>query len=538
MNDDKSLSDHLASYIYKLEDIKHVNSSQSLLKQQNNLSHVILLFKEAKGDIIINERSYSLQRQNIFLLSPDAKVKLFIDSNYTCDYFQLRFHALQAVDTHAYTPGKIGCPVELSIKNFHVLIDKLYDIDRKFHSKDVWGPMSANIIFQEMMLFLFNDAIHNQKKDLNKAITLTKEYMGQNYCSNITRKNLADIAGVSTDYYSRAFKKETGKSPMEYLADIRIKKAKQLLVLTEDKLSSIAHKVGFSDEFYFSRKFKAVTGCSPTIYIKKFKYSNRIVSLKHLSTGHLMALGIEPYAAVINKAYPITTQLQNTIAIGDSEPDLEKLMTANPDLIITRDYQSFDKSPKEKIFDQIAPTVTLPFSHDWRELFQMIAKIVGKEKKANSWLEHYDRKAEMIGKGIQNKIEDETILIVGVGKGKMCVYGQRNMGTVLYRDLKLNVPKNVGDIAHYREICLEELSNFDADRILLTSYKHDGTEYTDEAIRKEVRMLFTNKLWQDLKAVRNGNVYCMYDSQHLYTSYNPLSHNLFLNKLNQLFLTE
>ena len=398
--------------------------------------------------------------------------------------------------------------------------------------------MKANIIFQDMMVALFKDTFHEHSPDLDQAITLTLNYMEHNYRLNITREELAQMAGFSVDYYSRAFKKKVGKSPMEYLSEIRIDQAKQLLLQSCDSFCLIAHSVGYSDEFYFSRKFKAMTGCSPTTYVKRIKYSSKIASLKHLATGHLIALGIEPYAAVINNSYPITNRFRNTIEVGNSTPDLEKLLRAKPDLIFTCGSRDFDKFPKEKIFDQIAPTVTLPFFQNWRIHFQTIAKILGKEKEANDWLERYERKAETIRKQIKSKIGDETVLIVGIGKGKMCVYGQRNMGTVLYGDLKLAVPKEVADIAHYKEISLEDLFDFDADRILLTSYKHDGTAHTDEAILNQVKTLFTNKQWHALKAVRNRALYCMYDSRHLYTSYNPLSHELFLDKVHQLLISD
>jgi ABC-type Fe3+-hydroxamate transport system substrate-binding protein len=537
MNNDKHLSERLASYLYKLEDIKHVNSSPSPFQQEASL-YAILLFKEANGDIVIDGRSYPLYRQQVFIISHDVAVRLSIHSDCLADYYHIRFHVLQATDERHFVPAELNCPDELSITNFHFLIDRVHEMERKQCSGNHWDSMKANIMFQDMIGSLFKDAIQEQKPNLNVAITLTQDYMEQNYRLNITREKLADMAGMSADYYSRVFKRKIGKSPMEYLTEIRINQAKQSLVLSHDTFRSIAHSVGLRDEFYFSRKFKATTGHSPTSYVNKIKYSDKIASLKHPLTGHLAALGIEPYAAVINNAYPITTRFRNTIAVGDSKPDLEKLMTAKPDLIVTCEVRGFEKSQKEKMFDHIAPTVTLPFFQNWRTLFQTVAKIVGKEKEANDWLERYERKAETIRKQMKSKIGDETILIVGIGKGKMCVYGQRNIGTVLYDDLKLSIPKGVEDIAHYKEISLENLFEFDADRILLTSYKNDGTEYMDQAIRNETRKLFADKQWHALKAVKNRAVYGMYDSQHLYTCYTSLSHDLFLDKAYQMLMTD
>lgn len=527
----------LASYLYKLDEIKHFNSSESLFQHTLSL-YGILLVREAKGDIVIDGRCYPIHPQKVFILPPHVVVKLLVQSDCQADYYYIRFHALQAADQGHFAPAELNIPDELSVTYFHFLIDRVQEMKRKLHSGNVWDVMKANIIFQEMIGAIGKDAMHEQKPEASQAIALTQDYMEQNYRSNITREKLAKMAGMSADYYSRMFKKTIGKSPMEYLTEIRINKAKQLLVQSCDSFCSIARSVGLSDEFYFSRRFKATTGCSPTSYVNKIKYSGKIASLKHLLTGHLIALGIEPYAAVINNVYPVTTRFRNTIAVGDSKPDLEKLITAKPDLIVTCEFRDFKKSQKEKMFEHIAPTITLPFFQSWRIHLQTIAKIVGKEKEANDWLERYERKATSIRKQLKTKIGEETILIVGIGEGKMCVYGQRNIGTVLYGDLQLAVPKGVADIAHYREISLENLFNFEADRILLTSYEHDGTARMDLAMQNEVSALFANQRWHALKAVRNRAVYSMYDSQHLYTCYTSLSHDLLMDKTYQILMAD
>ena len=76
--------------------------------------------------------------------------------------------------------------------------------------------------------------------------------------------------GFDKDYFRRVFKKETGKTPLQYLTDIRIIRTKQLLA---DKklfsIISIAENCGFSDSLYFSTCFKKHVGCSPSEYRKR-----------------------------------------------------------------------------------------------------------------------------------------------------------------------------------------------------------------------------------------------------------------------------
>ena len=85
--------------------------------------------------------------------------------------------------------------------------------------------------------------------------------------------DLADAiskTGFDKDYFRRCFKRETGKTPTQYITDMRIVKAKQLL--SDNKLFSIervAHNCGFADSLYFSTCFKKHVGVSPLAYRKR-----------------------------------------------------------------------------------------------------------------------------------------------------------------------------------------------------------------------------------------------------------------------------
>lgn len=76
--------------------------------------------------------------------------------------------------------------------------------------------------------------------------------------------------GFDKDYFRRCFKKETGKTPTQYLIDLRITHAKQLLADSKlFSISSIADSCGFLDSFYFSTCFKKHVGISPVSYRKE-----------------------------------------------------------------------------------------------------------------------------------------------------------------------------------------------------------------------------------------------------------------------------
>lgn len=94
-------------------------------------------------------------------------------------------------------------------------------------------------------------------------------YLNSEYASNITGELLEKEFGGNFDYMNRTFKKVTGETIFRYLNRVRINHAKTLILNTPLKMSVIGTRVGFSDEYYFSRVFKKYTGKSPTEYARE-----------------------------------------------------------------------------------------------------------------------------------------------------------------------------------------------------------------------------------------------------------------------------
>ncbi|THB67394.1 MAG: helix-turn-helix domain-containing protein, partial [Spirochaetaceae bacterium] len=88
-------------------------------------------------------------------------------------------------------------------------------------------------------------------------------YMHQNYTRPLARWEIAEAIGVSENYCSRLFKQELGLSPWDYLNRYRIYQAQELFRFTQGSVRNVAEQVGFKDQRYFSRVFKKVTGRSP-----------------------------------------------------------------------------------------------------------------------------------------------------------------------------------------------------------------------------------------------------------------------------------
>lgn len=90
--------------------------------------------------------------------------------------------------------------------------------------------------------------------------------MQAHYDSTITLDSLAEMFDCTSRQFLQKFKSQQHTSPIDYLIQIRIKKAKELLISTDATIKEIAERVGYTDYYYFSRIFKKMTGISPTLF--------------------------------------------------------------------------------------------------------------------------------------------------------------------------------------------------------------------------------------------------------------------------------
>ncbi|NEZ58991.1 AraC family transcriptional regulator [Leptolyngbyaceae cyanobacterium CCMR0081] len=91
-------------------------------------------------------------------------------------------------------------------------------------------------------------------------------YIHQHYHCHLDVAYLAQIEGYSFSYYSEWFKAKTGKSPKVYIQDLRLKKAKNLLLHTDLPIYQIAQQVGFEQASSLTRLFQQLEGISPKRY--------------------------------------------------------------------------------------------------------------------------------------------------------------------------------------------------------------------------------------------------------------------------------
>jgi len=114
-------------------------------------------------------------------------------------------------------------------------------------------------------------ALQERGKDASAVIAKVQAFVQDNLHLELSRDDIAGAVYRNPAYLSRMFRKETGLSLTEYIAQAKIERAKRLLTETNDKISRIAEDVGYTHFSYFAKLFKKMTGLTPQEYRKKYQ---------------------------------------------------------------------------------------------------------------------------------------------------------------------------------------------------------------------------------------------------------------------------
>lgn len=98
-----------------------------------------------------------------------------------------------------------------------------------------------------------------------------ESYLKNHFSENITLKDLGKMFFVNSAYLGQIFKKQFGVSFKDYLNELRIQKAEELLIYSDKKIYEIAAEIGYKDIDYFINKFISIKGVTPAKYRKQMK---------------------------------------------------------------------------------------------------------------------------------------------------------------------------------------------------------------------------------------------------------------------------
>lgn len=348
---------------------------------------------------------------------------------------------------------------------------------------------------------LLEGSLHPEGGRFNLAAV--REYIAEHYHEPLSIDQLAGMAGLRPKYFGELFKKTFGQSTLDYLTELRISRAKQYLQESDYLLREIAHKVGYSDEFYFSRKFKKETGVPPSSFIRQHK--RRVAACSAAAVGQLLALDIIPVAAPLdskwtsyyfNKYYDrIETHLR--VDLMDQELERAKLINARTEAIIGHD--AWDSAWEEHLLRN-SQNLFIPREQDrWDVQLREIAAFLGREQQCGQWLQRFEHKARHAREQVASAAGEESCMVLRLYEDQLHAYCNRGIRDVIYGELALK-PAYTGSGTLYNEpISLAEVSLLNPQRLMLIICP-------DFATRRHWLSLQHSESWRNLPAVQSGKL--------------------------------
>jgi len=120
--------------------------------------------------------------------------------------------------------------------------------------------------FRDKLCKLLEDRKENRS---DKLVEQAKRYIAEHYTEKLTLTEIADVLNISAGHLSITFKKFTGTTLSDYIADVKIEHAKALIDTHQYLMYEISDMLGFDNPYYFSKVFKKVTGMSPREHEKR-----------------------------------------------------------------------------------------------------------------------------------------------------------------------------------------------------------------------------------------------------------------------------
>ncbi|MBQ5319059.1 MAG: AraC family transcriptional regulator [Oscillospiraceae bacterium] len=237
---------------------------------------------EGKAEFLCGDERFVTQTGDIVIIPPNRLHAIYTHGDYE-----------QRYDTIVFSTDMLGASVNdrcaaecvrpLTNGHFgtkaHITVEHPYYSEIKTTVENIFSCAKGNtarldMLLKSEMLRLFwllgesGDIQVDDKPDFSGVIRPAVEFINENFCENITIEQLAEIVHLSKSYFMARFRQAAGVGAIEYINQLRIKKACAMLAGSGLNASDVAFECGFRNLSNFNRLFKKAVGCTPVQYRK------------------------------------------------------------------------------------------------------------------------------------------------------------------------------------------------------------------------------------------------------------------------------
>jgi len=229
----------------------------------------LLYVAKGTGTFTINGEDLDLDEGTLVLYIPGEDQCYHYSNETSPIIYWLHFsgyNALKLLEENGLSSRRIffvGIKIDLSVL-FDKIIKELQFAQGKYFEL-------CNLYTKELITLSCRYVIESNSPTTkqNKVVEDAIEYFNENFNSTINIKDYANDCNLSCCWFIRSFKSYTGTTPTQYITNIRINKAKNLLLGNSLTIGEIGDLIGYQNPLYFSRIFKKNVGIAPSCYRNK-----------------------------------------------------------------------------------------------------------------------------------------------------------------------------------------------------------------------------------------------------------------------------
>lgn len=212
------------------------------------------VYLEDSGTLYINDQPHSLHRGDVRFIRPGTK--LGSTEEYSCYSFWFCFGEKNTDYNDAL--------IDAILPFFHGSEEMIADAETAvslFSSDQIGSKLKMNLYF--MKLFYKCYSLSAKAQISSPAVQACVSHIKEHYAQSVTLEELGALTGYVPLHVLRLFKAETGKTPHDYLCEVRMTRARNLLLNTDLSIARIASECGFQSVSHFQTLFKQKFGITP-----------------------------------------------------------------------------------------------------------------------------------------------------------------------------------------------------------------------------------------------------------------------------------
>ncbi|MGT2625527.1 AraC family transcriptional regulator [Streptococcus thoraltensis] len=245
-------------------------------------TYVLHYITQGRGKFYYKDQVIDLTAGDLFLLKPNELTFYQADSQEPWSYYWLGLSGNKIADYFRYSQIEdLAFLRRDAFKDkirLHQLIENLVQTASQITLTSSNLQLLASIY--EILFQLAQEAPSSQPTDRSSSNQLyldAKHIIETRYSlTELTIQSIANELSINRSYLTTVFKDHQQQSPKEYLLQIRMQRAKQLIETTKESIKVVAISVGFSDALYFSKSFKKFWKMTPTTMRKRKNNSQAI----------------------------------------------------------------------------------------------------------------------------------------------------------------------------------------------------------------------------------------------------------------------